>query len=298
MTSPLVVTKLIGGLGNQLFQYAAGRQLAELNDGILKVDLTAFETYTLHAYGLHHFDTAVDVATPRELKAFQRLKESRVLQKVAAHPATGITRFGSHFYVREKSLAFDDRILAIRGNVYLEGYWQSENYFRDIRTQLRSELMIKAAPDRENQRMASRIVEGPSASIHVRLGDYVSDPVTRSAHGLLPIEYYKSAIAHMLEIVPGVAFYLFSDDPDAAAKMFRLESASITVVDINNADRNFEDLRLMSLADHHIVANSSFSWWGAWLGKNQDGVVVAPRRWFADPSRTSDDILPTRWIRL
>ena len=296
MSTPLIITRLIGGLGNQLFQYSVGRHLAKLNGGVLKLDASGFDTYKLHAYALEPFALPVEMASREEVKRFTRIKSNRLLRRVISHRSSGITRVGQRSYVDEESFAFDQRVLDLRGSCYLNGYWQSERYFAGIRDELRSELTIRTPPDPANQRMAGIIADGPSATIHVRLGDYLTNPGTQRIHGLLPESYYREAIGTVKDVEPDVRFFLFSDDPAEAIDRLPLLGSNTTVVDINDASRNFEDLRLMTLAKHHILANSSFSWWGAWLRKKEDGMVIAPARWFTDRSRDTSDLLPPDWV--
>lgn len=293
---PLIIVKLMGGLGNQLFQYCLGRHLAQLNNGILKLDITELNSSSFREYKLKHFNIAADIATRQEVRAFLRF-ENRLLKLIVTRPSAGIMRLGSRLYVREESLAYDEQILRLRGNLYLDGYWQSESYFLPISNTLRSELIVRFAPDTENREMADRIQNRPSASIHVRLGDYASDPLTNSVHGIVPSDFYERAIAHILKVQPETHFFLFSDEPERAVEKIPLPASKVTTVSINDSRRDFEDLRLMTLTDHHILANSSFSWWGAWLRKKTEGVVVAPSKWFQDTDRDASTILPAGWIR-
>lgn len=277
-----------------MFQYAIGRRLAQLNGAVLKLDTTAFDLYKLHEYRLHHFNIKAVAASRNEVRRFYAIKKSKVLQLIAS---TGIPRVGNTAFVQEESMRYDSRILKLLGNIYLDGYWQNEMYFEDLGDQLRAELTVKTSPDPENQRMAEVIQDGPSASIHVRLGDYLSNPETKRTYGLLPTTYYRKAVARILDVDPKVRFFLFSDDPTEALKRIPLSASRIVPVAINNATRNFEDLRLMSLTDHHIIANSSFSWWGAWLGRKH-GTTVAPGQWFSDRSLDGSEIVPARWTVL
>jgi hypothetical protein len=296
LSGPVVITRLIGGLGNQLFQYAIGRQLAILNDCSLKVDVSGFATYTLHRYGLNHFRIAAEVATDQELRRFSRIKRNRILRRISTEVGPGVFRLGGFHHIEEQSLAFDERILQIRGSAYLSGYWQSEKYFSAIRELLIHELEVVDPPTAQNREMATRIQEEPSVSMHVRLGDYASDPATRRVHGVLDASFYERAMAHVLQRAPEAHFFMFSDDPERAMKVIGDAARRVTPVSFNDASSSFEDLRLMSMAHHHIVANSTFSWWGAWLRRDLSGMVVAPRQWFADRSRDSSDIVPESWI--
>ena len=134
-------------------------------------------------------------------------------------------------------------------------------------------------------------------SIHVRRGDYVSDAITQEIHGLSPLEYYAAAIQHIAHVAVQPHFFVFSDDPSWVRQNLHIDYPT-TYVEHNTADRNYEDLRLMSLCRHHIIANSTFSWWGAWLGSNRAKMVIAPKRWFNTPDKDTRDLIPRSWIQL
>ena len=145
--------------------------------------------------------------------------------------------------------------------------------------------------------MAAEIAACNAVSLHVRRGDYAADPVVTSMHGLCPLDYYDRAVEYVLGRVSDPAFFLFSDDPDWVREHLKLRG-SVSVVDHNGPDSGSEDLRLMSLCRHHIIANSTFSWWGAWLDPRPDKLVIAPKRWFADESLDTSDLLPAGWVKL
>lgn len=294
----MVVTRLVGGLGNQLFQYAAGLNLARLNKVSLKLDTTDFDTYRLHAYSLDHFNIDASIAEPKDLKRFRRTRVSAIRRRLAVEERPGVRRHRGDTWVSEVSMEYDPEILSVKGNVYLDGYWQSEKYFLRIQDALRRELTIIPAPSSENREMAARIRHSSSVSVHVRLGDFASDPLTKAVHGLLEPQYYIDASRHLLGLYPDIHFFLFSDAPREALTRAALPPERTTIVDLNSAETSYEDLRLMALCDHHIVANSTFSWWGAWLGTNPEGISIAPVKWFADETRNSRDIVPERWLRL
>jgi hypothetical protein len=149
-----------------------------------------------------------------------------------------------------------------------------------------------------NEEMAHRIGGEESAvSIHVRRGDYVSDAGTNRFHGTCSVDYYHDAVDRISGFAPASHFFVFSDGIDWAKENLRLRQP-VTYVDFNDGEKNYEDLRLMSLCKHHIIANSSFSWWGAWLNPNPDKIVIAPKKWFNDPSINTDDLIPNSWLRL
>jgi hypothetical protein len=188
----------------------------------------------------------------------------------------------------EASPAFDPRLLAAPDETYLVGYWQSERYFADVADQIRAELSLPDPPSGQNRTVAEAIQAGPSASVHVRRGDYVGS----STHPVCSRDYYQAAMAELRERLTDPQFFLFSDDPKWCRD--HLASRNDVVVAHNGPGSEHEDLRLMSMCDAHVIANSSFSWWGAWLGK--PGPTIAPRRWFAD-DRDASAIVPERWDR-
>lgn len=286
-----VVARIHGGLGNQMFQYAAGRALALRNDADLVLDLRYFEDEVPYGFGLPHFAA--------------RFREARA-EELPPHPKRQRLRYAlwrtlklKPRLVREKGLGFNENVIATRAPAYLHGYWQSERYFADVVETIRAELTVTAPPSAENAAMMARIRSGPSLSLHVRRGDYASDPAILAAHGLCSPDYYVQAVRAVTER-SGAApvIYVFSDDPDWADANLAFDDAELVVVRGNSSETSYEDMRLMSACDHHIAANSSFSWWGAWLDPSPDKIVVAPKRWFVHPQMSNPDICPPGWVRL
>jgi Glycosyl transferase family 11 len=289
----MVIARLMGGLGNQLFQYAAGRRLAHARSSLLKLDISDCGPRAKRQYRLHHFNVTQTVATPAELARF-RGKSPRALW----------TRIGDRFRpyarrrrLRERHFHFDPAILDAGGDVYLSGYWQSERYFTDVAGLLRREITWRAQPDAPNAAMAERIRAVAAVSLHVRRGDYLTNPAALALHGVCSPAYYTAAVARVVAATPDAHFFVFSDEPEWAWSNMRLGRPT-TFVTLNGPDGDYEDLRLMSLCRHHVIANSSFSWWAAWLAARSDSLVIAPRRWFADPTNDTSDLIPARWLRL
>ncbi|HEY2374035.1 MAG TPA: alpha-1,2-fucosyltransferase [Gaiellaceae bacterium] len=194
---------------------------------------------------------------------------------------------------REGDFAVDDRVIGAADGVLLVGYWQSEAYFSDARDVIRSELRFPGLSSAYTQ--SESTVANPSAvSVHVRRGDYVTSPQTNAVHGALGVDYYRRALAHVANRVSKPSFIVFSDDPEWVERELARE-LPLTVV---SGGDPVQELGLMSRCTHHVIANSSFSWWGAWLGEREGSVIVAPERWFADPNVETRDIVPARWRRL
>lgn len=291
----MIITRLHGGLGNQLFQYAVGRHLAEKNRTILKIDKTVFETYKLHKYSLspfninENFASVEEIAVLKEKKyCFMRRTIMRMMRKPTCFPA----------YFVEKNFSFDPAILNLPDNVYIEGYWQSEKYFQDIEEIIRREFAVKTELAGKNLDLAREIKSCNSVSVHIRRGDFISNPEIKRVHGnCCDLDYYNRCAEYLCGIVTLPHFFIFSDDPVWVSENI-IMPGSVTYVDYNDADNNYEDLRLMSLCKYHIIANSSFSWWGAWLGTNPNKITIAPNKWFNITERDTKDLIPKEWLKI
>jgi hypothetical protein len=287
----MILMRLAGGLGNQMFQYAAGRALS-LSTGLpLVLDRRFYARPREHHYALDAFALADTPVPEGDLPPDP--KTQRLAHLIWRLSGRGPRR------IREQGPGYDPAIAKITTPVWLEGYFQSERYFADHADTIRAELTPAAAPDAENARWLADIAQDPCAvSLHVRRGDYVRNPKFASVHGSCTAEYYARALEHVAARMDGEpVIYAFSDDPDWVRGNLHLP-AEIRVVGHNDAARNTEDLRLMSACRHHIVANSSFSWWGAWLNPRPDKIVAAPATWFADPAYANPDIWAEGWTRI
>ncbi len=291
----MIISRLVGGLGNQMFQYAAGLRLASARNTQLKLDLSAFEDRTIRTprcYELGAFAVTAELADPEEIAALVE-RGDRLLGRLAARWSHG--RFSSP--ALERAFHFDPGVLSLADGVVLRGYWQSERYFADAADQVRREFCWKRDPAGKNAAMIADITNCNSVSLHVRRGDYLTNPDAHEMHGVCSIDYYQRAVAYIVDRVSDPTFFLFSDEPDWVRENLDLR-ASVRLVDHNGPDAGSEDLRLMSRCSHHIIANSTFSWWGAWLNPNSDKIVVAPKQWFADDSLDTSDLLPASWVKL
>lgn len=286
----MIITRLHGGLGNQMFQYAAGRALVLRYGGELALDLRYFEDAVPYGFGLPHFAAVFREARSDELPPHQKRQPLRY--------ATWRALKLSPRLVREKGLGFNAHVPTISSGAYLHGYWQSEKYFADVADEMRAELSVTTPPTEANRALLERIRSGVSVSLHVRRGDYANDPAIAAAYGLLSPNYFAAAVDLVRKrIASRPTVYAFSDDPDWAEANLRFD-LDVVVVRGNDSETSYEDLRLMSACNHHITANSSFSWWGAWLNPSPDKVVVAPKRWFANRRMNNPDICPDGWERV
>jgi len=281
-----------------MFQYAAGRRLAHTLGVELKLDIAAFANCKLRTYSLGNFNIQENFASSEEVAAltvgkggFVERVLTRLLGRRAELAAT---------YIKQKHFHFDPDILNLPDGVYLHGYWQSEKYFADIAGIIRREFTVKSPQSGRDEELAAQMASSESVSLHIRRGDYLSNPNTNRVHGVCDMDYYNHCVECLTEKVKNPHFFIFSDDPEWAHDNLKLPYAS-TIIDHNGVKKDWEDLRLMTQCKHHIIANSSFSWWGAWLNSRRDKIVFAPRQWFSEEeqaSRKMGDLLPAAWIKL
>ncbi len=284
----MILVRMHGGMGNQLFQYAAGRALAARLGVEVALDPRMLAVKgTRPCWGNFRWR----VVPPADLKPADL---PPVRQDGLARYALW-RAFGRHPVLRrERGLGYNPGFESWGDDSYLHGYWQSERYFAGIADLLRDEFTVVPEPSAQAREMAARIGAGPSISLHVRRGDYL----TLAAHAICSEAYYRAALERVVAqtgIAPRV--FVFSDDPDWAKANLDLPCEKV-VVDFNGPETDYEDLRLMGLCQHNIIANSSFSWWGAWLNRSPGKVVVGPGRWFGNPKLHNPDIFPEGWIRV
>lgn len=279
-----------------MFQYATGRAIAHRCRDSLLLDASGFASYELRSYELGELSIDSRVATHFDLLNYGiQTSKLNLLDRIRK---TICSRKRINF-LNEKSFAYDNRVEFVNTPLYLNGYWQSERYFEEVADIIRREFVLKTPLDLSNAAIADHIqVTGSNAvSLHIRRGDYVSNPHTAQYHGVCSIDYYQDAVRYIAERVSAPHFYVFSDDHAWAKENLKLDYA-VTQVDINGADRGVYDMALMKACRHHIIANSSFSWWGAWLNPYPDKIVVAPQRWFSGASHDTSDLIPNSWVRL
>lgn len=299
----MIIVRLLGGLGNQMFQYATARHISLINKTELRLDLSAFakeiykENATWRGFQLSVFKLKYEVATSQdieivknsELPFFEKLKY-RLLRK-------NIPSYRKAEQFEKQLFCFDQSILNASSNTYLTGYWQSPLYFDVIRSVLLKDFEFRENPTKKDYSFFDAIAGQNSVSIHIRRGDYVSNPEYLKIHGLCTLDYYQSAIKYICGKVTNPAFYIFSDDLDWAKKNLQIKHTCVYVSGTPDGKDYFE-MYLMSLCKHNIIANSSFSWWGAWLNKNSQKIVIAPKQWMGDASIDTNDLIPGNWIRL
>lgn len=292
----MIITKIIGGLGNQMFQYAAGRALSLKSDTALALDISGFKNYKLHQ-GFEFpriFNQSSEIASQLDVFKMLGWQSPIILQRILSR--TPFASYRHKRFIAEPHFQYWSGINRLPTNCYLSGYWQSEKYFNDVSSQIRSDFAFRLPLENKNIELALKIAQTNSVSLHIRRGDYVSNQQATAKHGLCSLDYYRASIRYIAERIPQPNFFVFSDDIGWVKDNLNIDF-SHEYVDHNHGAESYNDMRLMSMCQHHIIANSSFSWWGAWLNPSMEKIVIAPKKWFAVDVNTSD-LYPDGWVSL
>jgi hypothetical protein len=289
----MVVVVLQGGLGNQLFQYAAAKALAVKRRTEVYIDSRTLEldgNNTKRKYELGAFNIKSRFATLRMIHDIEYPSGIRKWKrKMMPSYKKGI--YNEPYY------HYDRFFLMASSATIVRGYLQSQRYFGFISDIIRDEFLIVGKLSEKTIALGKHIAHSNSVSIHIRRGDYISNKETGKFHGCCSLEYYEKAIHIIASKAHSTEFFIFSDDMEWARQNLKIDFPT-TFVDHNGEPQAYEDLYLMSLCKHNIIANSSFSWWGAWLNKNPGKVVVAPARWFNESNADTKDLLPEEWLKV
>lgn len=300
----MIITKLQHGLGNQLFQYAVGTSLAFLNKTINKLDISWYSSNSSRDYVLHNFMIREFIANRDEINTFfcnkSFLKNRNRIIKIY-NKLFNIDHFPYPISVTrevESSPHFNPELFKKRGDIYLEGFWVSYKYIiPEVETRLRNELQLRFPISKQATLFKSLIsqCEQP-VSLHVRRGDYIIRKDYATKFGSLDINYYQQAINILKEKLGNFPIFVFTDDPNwVNNNLFYIHK--LTVVSGNNIP-DYEELHLMSQCSHNIIANSTFSWWAAWLNDNPEKIVIAPKKWMNNGNFKLEDIIPQNWIAI
>ncbi len=294
----MIVVELKGGLGNQMFQYSIGRALSlnfstdlYLDTSFLTKNSVSSLELTVRNYELDVFSIKANLASADLVNSF---KNESLVNKF-------LRKFGMPCKntLMEPSLAYCEAVERSIPPLYLVGYWQSERYFVDCQDKIREDFTVSRTLDSKSGIISSRIAhDDQSIGIHFRRGDFISSTLANKFHGVCSIEYYNEAIQILDEKVDNANYYVFSDQPEWVQENFVMGRPRMTLVSHNSGDDSWKDMYLMSLCKHNIIANSTFSWWSAWLNKNPEKIVIAPKKWLTDPSNVSPDLIPSSWIQL
>lgn len=291
----MIVTKLIGGLGNQMFQYAAGRALALRHKTGLMLDVS-FLSKPAHGiikrqFELDAFKIEIVPANDQLMNEL-RDQKNKVIKRVIGRNVPFLYK---QLYAAESGVGFYRQFANYPANTYLDGFWQNEKYFKEFELQIRNEFQPKNALPAELNTILTAISGTESISVHVRRGDYVNDKQTQAFHGNCGLDYYQRAANYIASKLGSPVYYVFSDDINWCKNNMQLNGQTVFMEHKCGA---YWDMYLMSKCKHHIIANSSFSWWGAWLNANPDKFVIAPEFWFSSTKSSTLGILPKKWITI
>lgn len=284
---PLVLARLLGGLGNQMFIYAAAYALAQRLGAELNIDSGALQSDKIRRYELHRFGL-MDPQWRIPKGGDTVVNMWGKLQKRLGRPAL--------WSCLKCPPAYTPCLKLASGNCYLTGYWQSPQYFDACAKDIRSLFTAPLSETPVTKELQAYVASAPTVAVHLRRGDY-TNPQNLAKHGILPLEYYEAAKDHIKMQAPGCQYLVFSDAPEAAAQLFQ----HWPHCKIAPRQDHMDDLMLMRACRHAIIANSSFSWWGAWLGYTEGQIVIAPRQWFAPEAKAPfliDDLFPQYWTVL
>ncbi len=285
----MIIVKLQGGLGNQMFQYAFGRSLSLRHNVSLKMDSSYLrkENQSGRKFRLGGFNIDIPEATAKEIERY-----CGTFQKIIDRIRTG----NQKRCIVEHSPSFKPNIL-LRNDGYFDGHWNNEKYFSDHADVIRKDFTLKNSMGRAAEILAQKIrAEKNPVSIHIRRGDYVTIKKIADVHGVLPLSYCETAMKKIIEQFPDAHFFISSDDIAWAKENFP-KKYPVTFVSSPEIP-DFEELMLMSRCRHNIIANSTFSWWGTWLNINPEKIVIAPKQWFTDPNRRIENLIPQSWIQI
>ena len=285
----MIYVRIRGGLGNQLFQYSAARSLADRLNVNLGLDTREYNAGSPFEMGLKHFNIRAEF-NPKGLIKHRKNGFSKYILDIA---------LGNHKNVyKETNLSFNNLFHSLPNKTYLKGYWQSEKYFENNQKNIFKDLQIITPQSKKNIKILENISKTNSVSLHIRRGDYVTNSAYNMKHGTCSLDYYKKSVDYLSKSLnKNFTIFAFSDDPEWVFKNLKLPM-DIQFIEHNSSKKNYEDLRLMSQCNHNIIANSSFSWWGAWLNRSPKRTIISPKKWYVDKNIKNIDIIPNNWIKI
>lgn len=297
----MITVALSGGLGNQMFQYAAAKALSiRLGVGI-KIDLSSFLANQERSWTRDFELSVFNIQTENICKTISwRIKYAwKVMPFVRQYPWGQRLLLLNRIFRDKNTHQYDFRFERLTNPFTLLGYFQTEKYFLYYRENILKEFAFKHSLNVQNEEMSKRILATNAVSVHIRRGDYIMNPHANQIFAECSANYYEQAIEFIKQRIDSPVFYFFSDDIEWVKQNFQgIESA--VFVNFNQGKDSYNDMRLMSLCKHNIIANSSFSWWGAWLNQYSEKIVIAPKQWFkkVESNAMVIDLLPEGWTRL
>jgi hypothetical protein len=293
----MIVAQITGGLGNQMFQFAAAKALSLHYNCELKLDLQNFNREILpelevnRQFELPAFKNfTYQEASKADIKKFEpkSFLDKKVQQLLPKHKRS---------IYSEKEYPYDEKFFSARKSIYIKGHRQSEKYFSSYQNEIRSIYTLRDDLINEVEGFKSELDDRNTVAVHVRRGDYLRLPIILDWHGVLSKEYYFSALEYLSEHIPNLKILYFSDDIEWVKNELMPTYPGMVVSD-NISKTHYHDFYLIQSCKHQIVANSSFSWWAAWLNPNPDKIVIAPKKWFNNAPYDTRDLIPDSWIKM
>lgn len=297
----MIIVQLLGGMGNQMFQYALGKHLAIKNNATLKLDTSTLLDWSPgrhlvnRSFDLDIFHFNAELATKKDISHYTTQLMTR-REKVIFHLKR---KMGVDPAFKEKSFCYDEAVLKLKGDQYLSGLWQSYKYFEGIDKIIRNDFQVKAPVENNSAAILQSILQTNSVCINIRRTDYVSVKQTADVLGFIGLEFYKDAIELLRSKVNELNIFVFSDDINWCKENLKTGSLPTTFVNHTHAGEKFGNyFQLMQACKHFIIPNSTFAWWAAWLNTSDKKIVIAPKKWMNDPSINTSDLIPASWIRI
>jgi hypothetical protein len=289
----MIIVRISGGLGNQLFQYAFGAYLSIVNETEVRLDIrnTFLEKSEIpRNYLLDQLSIKAQIAQKSDYQEFLFLRY-RFTYRMMRKAISLFPNITNQYCVDPNMVEYNKN-----GICYYDGYWQSYKYADSIRNHLLNTIKPLQITDKHNLKWVNRIKSSESVSVHIRRGDYKEDSKNKQLFADITPSYYHTAIERLLEIRPGVKLFFFSDNMDYVKNEYERYDAHF----IDNNNKNpIMDLFLMSKCDCNIIANSTFSWWAAWLNQNLGKIIFAPKSWYTEAYKDYErNLIPPTWLRL
>lgn len=299
----MVIIRLMGGLGNQMFQYAFGKRMALVNKTELVLDqsllldkskpheLVTHRNFDLNILNLSEYRWA----TAEEIFAYNgnpsQHSSKRILRKIKNifYPKKLIVQFRNDFQKEH---------LLIKDDVCYVGRWQNELYFKDVSEQIKKEFIITAPLNEEILFFENKIKNCNSVCLHIRRSDLITSPIYSLSIGALTLDYFIQAINHLRNKVEKPTFFIFSDDKEWCKQNIILPEQVFYMDETTSGKKAEGHLYLMQQCTHFIISNSTFAWWAAWLGEKENSVIIAPKQWTRDDVLMTNEIVPLRWTKI
>lgn len=274
----MIIANISSGLGNQLFQFASAKALALRNYDILKLDITYFHEFKDRNFELYNFNITDEIATLNDINSLKGEYNYDIIKSIK-HKFSNIgIDFYNQYHVKEKPFfSYEKKVISLKGDIYLEGYWQNEKYFKDFANQIRLYLTLNILMDKYYEDIYKLIKSVDSISIHIRRGDYLHNKIFSNCS----LKYYLDAFSYISARISCPVFFVFSDDIEWAKEYLPSKYNMHFINNLNNEIPSIE-IFLMSQCKHNIIANSSFSWWGAWLNSNLNKIIICPHKWLSE----------------